>query len=294
MDFLYVDYERRYNWLKSRNIKLAHYTSFDCALLILNNQSFWLRDAMEMKDRYELVYGKDLIAKFAVSIEKEIREISENTGLDFWNLLNFKNKPYWREALKDTYIASLIEHTEDDDSTGRVDMWERYAGENGVAFIMNTSFLNNDDYLRGITPLPVRYFNSNNLTVFLSEIISKIKVATHLPNARQFFQNEANELARQLLNLIISIKRPAFRAEQEWRLVVNQNLDQIGGHLKLGDNPKRVELNLSSTSPSKYNLDNLLSHIIVGPGDKQDDVVNQIEEHLSFLKLQKQIIKSDL
>lgn len=281
LDFLYQDYNRLHAEFVQLNHKLAHYTQFENALKILQGQSLWLKSADQMTDRYELHYGKTLIKNFADTRKEILKLISEQTSLNLLNLLSFANEEYWKKIFFNTFLASFVEHSPDDDEVGRADMWERYAKPEGIAFVLRPNFLESDDNVPGLFPLPVRYFNQEKLNQFLDNIAREL----HSVSASEIILREKSEIAFQLVCLIASIKRPAFRAETEWRLVANSLVEEFGNHISQKNMPRRVELDLSNRSASSYGIANSLERIIVGPGQNQLTHVKAISMALDKLDL---------
>lgn len=281
LDFLYQDYDVRRTELKRLGNKLSHYTNFENARNILNGQTLWLKSADQQNDKYELKYGMSLIKEYSNSKADIIGVISAQSGVDFLNLLTFKNETFWNRILTDTFIASFIVHTSDDSVTGRADMWERYAQPEGIAFVLNAEFLDYNDDVLGLYPLPVRYFTQEKLNEYLDSIVGQMFAVKN----NQVVFREKLEIAVQLVCLIASIKRWAYRAEDEWRLIANSEIEKLGSHLSQKKIPKRIELDLSGKSGSRFSVNNSLEQILIGPGPNQSANSQIIKQDLCSLNL---------
>ena len=281
LDFLYQDYDQRLAEFTRLNNKLAHYTNVDNARNILHGQTLWLRSADQQIDKYELKYGMALIEKYAELRADLIRKVSMKSSLDFLNLLTFRNDHYWKKILTNTFLASFVVHSPHDDGTGRIDMWDRYATPEGVAFVLKAEFLSYDDNVSGLYPLPVRYFTQDKLNEFLDSIVSQMFA---IQNDRAVMRKQS-EIAVQLVCLIASIKRMAFRAEEEWRLIANSSIERLGNHLSPRVSPRRIELDLAGVSGSKFTLANSLERILIGPGANQHSNRQIIKKELHSLNL---------
>lgn len=211
-------YLRRIEDVRVKEKRMVHYTSAANAVNILRSKEFWLRSVRIMDDFSEVRYGIALFDNFAKS--ERFKAFQNAFGM---------HRGVFSEAIEEcvesfdkwtnkTYICCLSEHTKQDLPAGRFSMWHGYAKDNGVAFVFKPdSFINSVGYSRVYTS-PVEYFDQNLFNVVATEIQANVE------RERCFLEDiDQKELKSRIINMIqaavVSIKRPCFREEQEWRVI---------------------------------------------------------------------------
>lgn len=211
-------YLRRIGDVKQNRKRLVHYTSAANAINILKSKEFWLRSVRSMDDFTEVRYGIGLFKNFAKSERFEA----------FQNAFGGK-KDVFRKAINEcinrldewtnkTYICCLSEHRTQDLPDGRISMWNGYGKDSGVAFVFRpNTFINLADCFRVYTS-SVEYLDQNLFNVIAAEIQANVE------REKRFLEFiDSKDLEAWIINMIqaavVSIKRPLFREEQEWRIV---------------------------------------------------------------------------
>lgn len=122
----------------------------------------------------------------------------------------------------ETYIASLSEHLENEDTLGRLSMWRAYGD---VALVINSNpFIFSDPKL-GVFSAPVQYATYDYLRQRfknISEIInSNREILKTLP-----LEILLVNIHRIFLLTAISSKHPGFCEEREWRIFYMPSLQE--------------------------------------------------------------------
>lgn len=271
-DVFLPTYKARAAEIKKKNTRMAHYCSADTALKILSNQEFWMRDATAMNDYSELEHGIDLISKSKSreALKKALNSIYEGVVDDVDN--------YLREALKHidsgTYITCFSEHSDTEESIGRLSMWRAYGGNAGVALILNnTPFIEGEGEV-GLIVSPVAYLDQEDFDEKLEEVANNIR-----SNAKKLKQisnrDDFSVWAMHFLMLIVlCTKHKGFAEEKEWRVISVPTMNDHKGFLKsdihtVNGIPQKImkipledrpDLSLEGISIPKF-----LDKIIIGP-----------------------------
>lgn len=136
---IYKEYLDRVDNLKTKNIRLAHYTSAAVALSIIENKTIWLNNVCYMNDYSEIEIGNRLLMDFYKNdTGRELREIMDEIHKGCTNTLE-QYYDHQSSRLMNTYAFCLTEHTKEEDEYGRLSMWRAYGLNNGVALVFNTS-----------------------------------------------------------------------------------------------------------------------------------------------------------
>ena len=124
------------------HISLAHYTNFDVACKIIENEEFWLCPVQGMNDCNELKFGlgcmfdliknNDLIRK---QLEKCCSVFEQGDKFDYIKYFELSLE----EMAQNTYMMCFAEHRSESPH-GKLSMWERYARE-GVMFVFRKEAL---------------------------------------------------------------------------------------------------------------------------------------------------------
>jgi phosphatidylinositol kinase/protein kinase (PI-3 family) len=153
-ELMYQHVTERFEKLKSGNRKIAHYTSAENAMNIINGKTIWLRNAALMNDFMEIRYGKQ---RLLVALQQRLSEIetlfnSNHNGLAA-EVFNWLADAEFT-VNSQTYLTSFAEHPADD-GLGKLSMWRAYGGPvAGVAIVFNTEVFESDKELRSPWHLP--------------------------------------------------------------------------------------------------------------------------------------------
>lgn len=203
-----------------KRVMLAHYTSAETAVNIIQSQSLWLRNARGMEDFSEVRYGHKLGHEYFADQTRANRFVSKfqreegnpaSAGIDLFN--KWIADMDWR-----TFLTCFSAHGPESEPHGRLSMWRTFsASASSVALIFNAP----EPY----SALPMRSF--------LAPVSYPIKKEDHWADYERILQNvDANKafveglpanilaamIATVLLMHAVSLKHPAFAEEREWRL----------------------------------------------------------------------------
>ena len=128
---IYKEYLDRVNKLKTKNVRLAHYTSAAVALSIIENKTIWLNNVCYMNDYSEIEIGNRLLMDFykndtGIELRKIMDEIHEGCTKTLEQYYDSQSS-----RLMNTYAFCLTEHTKEEDEYGRLSMWRAYGLNNG-------------------------------------------------------------------------------------------------------------------------------------------------------------------
>ncbi len=263
-------YLRRIEDVRRTGKRLVHYTSAANAVNILKSKEFWLRSVRRMDDFTEVRYGIGLFKNFAKSERFEAFQNAFGERKDFfWKAINECINRFDEWANK-TYICCLSEHRTQDLPDGRISMWHGYAKDNGVAFVFKpNSFVNSSDCFRVYTS-PVEYLDQNSFNEIAAEIQANVKREN-----RDLESVDSKDLEAWIIDMIqaavVSIKRPLFREEQEWRIVatadrlaaLKRETECINGIPQVV--VKQPLTNEGENTENGFSLAENLEYMIIGP-----------------------------
>lgn len=205
--------------IRASDSRFVYYTTAATALKILDSGEVWLRNARIMNDFSEIEYGTDLLD---VAVESDagkafIGAIDElSPGL--WST-SFELYRQWKVDMhKNTFIACLSIHDEDEDEHGRLSMWRAYGGQAGVAFVLRIPLLLQNETKLGVFSSPVAYLRRRDLEEELQEIANNIS-----SRCGELVSMGAHAMSQvvfaRLVHFAICTKHPAFAEEKEWRII---------------------------------------------------------------------------
>lgn len=294
LDFLYDDYNSRYNLLKENKSSLVHYTGLDGALGILKGQNLWLRKITLMNDSSEFSYGQELVKNWAIRNKAALAALSEKLQFDFFRMLTFQDSTHWETIKENTYSISLSEHLSHEDKLGRLSMWRGYGRAGGVALVVDPRFLEDEDEKSSAHSLPARYWDMNDIDQFLGDLGHKLyELNTNTLDRGTF----ADEVYFSFLLFLMSVKHPGFLEEREWRLVAN--LNTLGSKLlseatvKIHNENQSI-LRFDLNGEGMYNIKNSLKKIIIGPSEVAEESSDELKQALACNKIDVPIIISDI
>lgn len=222
------DMYQRVGKLQAGETVLVHYTSAENAVKIIRNHEFWLRNVRCMNDYSEVQHGISLILSVFHAEESKRRD----RLLDICNRIApgaaeaaIKLFDQWKGELPaGAFIGCLSEH-DPADLLGRLSMWRAYASGAGVALVMNnTPFVAESDELKAYS-LPVLYLSDVEFGAALDAALDNVE-----GNLAAFGHLDAETIRNivfwWLIFLSVSLKHPAFKEEQEWRVIYLPILDR--------------------------------------------------------------------
>lgn len=259
--------------VKSQGGRFAYYTSAATAMMILRNSTMWMRNTLVMNDFSEVEHGLECVTKAYKSaagtklqqfLNAQFEGITEEIAETFNAWI-----PGFR---RDTYVLCLSEHVAEDDRYGRLSMWRAYGGNAGVAIVINGDVLFRESDALAAYSMPVAYLDEVGLQEEFNAVADSIgKNASFLQALGRTGTKDA--IFHMLRYASICTKHPAFREEQEWRVVsspalqssslVPVDVEVIGGipqkvlKIKLEDHPDK---GLTGLEPNQ-----LIDRVLIGP-----------------------------
>lgn len=262
------------------NIKLAHYTSADNAIKILESKRLWLRNVQGMNDYWEIEHGLDCI-NHCLSANGPLLERTKTAfdGLaeNMFEELKHLSDSWLPHFRTETYISSFSEHhLEEDSRYGRLSMWRAYGQTAPVALVVKTEPFSVFTDVLGTYAYPVNYKDPENFQEEWENMIARLH-----DKKSQLIEFSPEEILGALFQFIkyslISLKHPGFEEEREWRLFHNPlsdssermkpSIETISGipqqvyPLRIDDIPEEGLIDL--------NWEHLLEKIIIGPCENQ-------------------------
>jgi hypothetical protein len=266
---------RQFDALRERNGKLAHYTTAEVALSIIQNRRVWMRNAQTMNDFSEIEHGKFcLFTAYQSDPGQKLQAVLERVHPGFCKDLGDRFNSWLPAFENDTFLTCFSEHSNDEDKLGRLSMWRAYGRSNGVALILNNRpFVDPSDALRAYTS-PVAYFSQAQFHHHFYEIAAAAEA-----NEAQLANVEYETLMGQVFTAfrfaILCTKHPGFHEEREWRVVYGPSFEK-SPHIEhcievIGGVPQKVcKIPLKNIPDEEFlgaELIELLDKIIIGPTD---------------------------
>lgn len=254
--------------IKNNGVNLAYYTDLSTVFLILKNQELWLRNVMCMNDYTEVKQGLEILRTYLNDDEyyrNKLLDVLCKIGKDrkYWEdvlnkLLNDKVEAYFLH----TYIACFTEHKADDND-GNLNMFRVYGRNKGAAMIF-ADFMDLD---APVALSRVLYCNEIEFKEYLDQFIESLENNVDILSKidEKNFENLFNQA---ILFAILSIKNPAFKEENEWRIIYCDNLLRNPEYSKIYELDVQVINSLPQKIcklkfKDKLNFKNLLRNIII-------------------------------
>ena len=227
---LSIDYDRVYEVMapyaaneqariEQDGTRFVHYTTAQSALDILQSECLWMRNATCMNDFNEMRHGLwCVIEAFRTDDGQAFSAALNACHAGLATELDKKFSTAAPALIEHTYIASISEHSDDEEAYGRLSMWQSYGSRAGAAIVFNPGpFLRPTDALP-IWVSPVAYIGLPGVQKELQKIAEKMH--SDLAILAAVPREELLEIAfRALIFLVVSSKHEGFREEREWRIV---------------------------------------------------------------------------
>lgn len=208
--------------LVAHDKRLAHYTSADAALKIIDSKEMWLRKSATMNDFLEIAHGKASLHeayerhtagdKLKAALERRWPGICQSVGAWF--------ETHLAELENNTYIACFSTHRPhgSEGRFGRLSMWRAYGGDAGVAFILKSApFVSESDALK-VYSHPVMYGDYTYVASHLGMLAYNID--ENFERLCDVTQEDAlGYLFWKFRSIVVCLKHEGFKEESEWRLV---------------------------------------------------------------------------
>lgn len=268
ISILFPYYYSEVQKIKKDNVNLAYYTDLSTVNLILKNKELWLRNVMCMNDYTEVKQGLKILRKYLI-----YKLDYKDRVLDVLCKIR-KERNYWEDVLNKllndnvetyflhTYIACFTEHKADDND-GNLNMFRVYGRSKGAAMIF-ADFMDLD---APVALSRVLYCNEIEFKQYLDQFIESLENNVDFLSKIDIKTFE-NLFKQTILFAILSIKNPAFKDENEWRIIYCDKLLFNPEYLKFYE----LDVQVINSLPQKIyklkfkdslNFKNLLRNIII-------------------------------
>ena len=260
--------------LGTNNLKLAHYTSAENALNIINGQTMWLRNAGVMNDHSEIEHGRGILhaALELPTLGGRLYPILDRAHAGLAERIAGHVKRQRKQARERIFMVSLCE-TAATERLGRLSMWRAYGGAtSGAALVFNSDVFDDAQMPLLSFASPVLYGDIEEFAPKLEAVIDRLEAAPAL--LRNVTADIAFNAVSSVLDFaILSVKHMGFEEEREWR-VIHRPFDYASAHVvekvaSIGGTPQLIYqmplVNQAGMNMPHLTLDRLLHRVIVGP-----------------------------
>lgn len=274
VDVCFSYHQNRLKRLKKYNYKVAHYTSAENGINILNTKSLWLRSAAVMNDFSEVTHGRECLdySLNRSDVGRRFVSIVNDAYPKLADEIVSKIDDLSEQSVIHTYISSLSE-TRADDELGRLSMWRAYGGSvAGVAIIFNADIFEEDTSELNTYSSAVLYSDPENFSHEFAKIVARFELDQGL------IGNVSSAVAdfiifNALQFSILSTKHLGFQEEKEWRIIHSPKLSPsqwVKPIIRIVSGvPQRIyRLPLQSVEGMNLpmiDLRNLIHRVIIGP-----------------------------
>jgi Protein of unknown function (DUF2971) len=127
--------------------------------------------------------------------------------------------------LRDTFIISVSEHSEREDTFGRLSMWRAYGEGSGVALVLNNLlFVTPSDTLKAYSS-PVAYLDEQGFGQQFGRVVDNIEANAEFLRSRGPEEIKAH-IFQMLRYAAVCTKHRGFSEEKEWRVVYSPSVEK--------------------------------------------------------------------
>lgn len=277
--------------MDAKKIKLAHYTSFEVALQIIEGEAVWMRDVSHMNDIGEVRYGIQAVDAFIS--ETADRTMLVDTLDAVHSALGAQIVPIWQmmkaNISTSVYISCFSEHLPGKEDFGRLSMWRAYCCKpDGVALVLNTEAFRLESNALNAYSSPVFYGTVGEFHAKFREMLSNIQANTDMLRTSDP-QMLLSHVIMAILFGAVCLKHPGFSEEKEWR-VIHMSL------IKLPSLLRKKEVNIRGRDETIFEIPlkdapeqglvgieikDLLHQIVIGPSNRTETIRSRLAEALS-------------
>lgn len=268
---------------------LWHYTTIETAAKILLGRTLWATHAAFLNDSSEYLHGLNIISILLNELSKsgefdraKYKILFDSIGIDAEQEIDIDDKQKYEKILQ--YLGYIVSFSEKKDL---LSLWRAYTPNGGCAIGFDKEELDKLCSEDGCSLQKCLYIDEpSSLKPKIMEIIEKIKNSeSKKSNSNtQTTRKEAEQILSQWQDEISSlearIKHPAFKEENEWRIVISSSeklqvqFDTLKPHIVLGLN-------------SHFKFHSLIKEIIISPH-------GSFEQSKLFLTLLRDRLKIEL
>ena len=186
-----------------------------------------MRNTTCMSDYREVQHGFELLNKFFSDDSKKdvftsaLDVCSPNSAKEAIDLFN----QWWNDTQFNTYITSISEHDDKEDSHGRLSMWRAFGGNTTrVALVFSLPWFSAGALALNLRLNPVAYFNEEEVHAEINAVIKNIR-----ENCDFLRSIERSHIVGSVFNMLVAgvtgLKHVGFHEEREWRVLYAPNRD---------------------------------------------------------------------
>jgi hypothetical protein len=257
------------------SVRFVHYTSAEAALSIIKSKRVWMRNTTCMSDYREVQHGFDMLNKFFTNESKKrafieaLDACSPNIGTEAIELFN----QWWWDILCHTYISSISEHDNTEDSHGRLSMWRAFGGNIArVAIVFSIPSFSGGALALNTIFSPVAYLKEEEVETEISTVIENI-----LANCDFLRSLDCSWVVQLVFNMLLTgttcLKHEGFHEEREWRAIylpkrspsplMEHSIEVVGGIPQL---VYKLPLDVNvSPALAELDLSRIFDRLIIGP-----------------------------
>jgi hypothetical protein len=267
-----------------------YYTTAATALKALQSREIWMRLTGVMNDHSEVQHGLSGLSTALSPSNSACQQLADSLNGCFQGLYQEVRNQFeqWVPSIfSDTFITCISEHYREDRDYGKLSMWRAYGGNAGVAFVLRPNIFFSETQALAAYTVPVLYANPEVIQATLLEI------AQNILNNTAYVQHIGRDGARDavfhaLRFIAICTKHPAFKEEQEWRIVSSPSLQQ-SNYVKqyqevIGEIPQPVLKIELKDQPDEgligLQLEDFIEEILIGPCEYPSIVARSIFHEL--------------
>lgn len=272
--------------------EVAHYTTADVAMSIIDEKKLWMRNARCMNDYMEVKHGWQMLEnafsdnsssslrKSMSAIMDALNEFDPTLKLKIPGIL-YDNR---EQILNNTFTTSFTLHTKNEIQNGRLSMWREYSqGSVGVALVFNNDVFFQSGENIGVYGGIVSYLSEYSFGEKLKYILKKIEeneniIFGKIRDNKDYLEHYFKYM---LLDIAFFCKNPGFIEEKECRMIHNKFL--YPNSFKLGDDVRTIRgvpqtiktIPLEPFDKSGVNgaeVGKVLKRLIIGPTQYPDIV----------------------
>jgi len=274
--------------------RFAHYTSAEAALKIIRSKRVWMRNVTCMTDYREVQHGNTILRKFfnrenILAFSTALDSSVPGAAREGFALFD----QWWNDIQFSSYIFSVSEHDNTEDSHGRLSMWRAFGGAAArVAMVIRIPWFSQPALALNLTFSPVAYLNEEQVHKELEKVIENIR-----QNAEFLASVDRSTVVNWVFSFLITgvtcLKHEGFHEEREWRGIyapkrtpsplVDHSVEVIGGIPQLV-----YKLPIDATNqPALQGLDlsSIFDRLIIGPSPYPWSMYEAFREVLTEAKV---------
>ena len=261
--------------LYERQKRFVHYTSAEAALSIIKSKRLWMRNTTCMSDYREVQHGFEILRKFFSDKSKKdsfVQALDAHVPGVAMEAINLFDQ-WWEDTRLNTYISSISEHNDEEDSYGRLSMWRAFGGNTArVAIVFRIPFYSGGADKLNIMFSPVAYLGEDGVHAEIDSVIWNIR-----NNGDLIRSTERSRILSIVFNMLVAgvvcLKHKDFHEECEWRVIyapnrassplVESSTEILGGIPQI---VHKLPLDMKvSDALGELDLSRIFDRLIIGP-----------------------------